>query len=275
MRRLVELDGERGLAGKEQRVHAGRGRHVPHRLHQTAEMQGVGRRAQKDGRLEAQDDVGARSRVHAAARNGRQVHFLQRVLHAPGPDMRAISGHHEHRLAGLETHGEQRPRIGPGAGLAIDMGVAEHPRHAGRSGRREHHPAAPGPHRVGHGGVGAVGRMLGGIRHHFGFVDHRPLAEIVNAADIARRKPEAVESSAVERAVLVEERHRGRELLVLNRGELVTRSSIEPRRPHVGAGGAIAIVAKLVERREPGVAGFVGACVGHAAFPLPLHRLIE
>ncbi len=107
-------DAHAGLAGDEQRAHRGLARIGAERLQGAPEMQRVGRRAQHDGRLEADHDIGAGTRIHAAAGQGRQAHFGQRVLHAPGPDMGAVAGDHEHRVAVAEIHGVQRPRIGPG-----------------------------------------------------------------------------------------------------------------------------------------------------------------
>jgi hypothetical protein len=148
-------------------------------LHHPAQVQRVGRRAQQDGRLEPADHVRPGAGVHAAAGQDRQAHLGQRHLHAPGEDMRAVAGDHEHRVAVPEVHRVQRPRVGPGPLLAVDVAVAEHARRAGRAGRGEPHPAALRPDRVVHRRVGAVGRMFDGVGGHLVLVQHRPLRDEV------------------------------------------------------------------------------------------------
>ena len=98
-----------GLAGNKQRAHRCGARIDAERLHRAPEMQRVGRRTEQDGWLVADDNVGSRPGIHAAARQRRQAHFGERVLHAPGQHMRPIAGDHEDRIAFAEVHRDEAP----------------------------------------------------------------------------------------------------------------------------------------------------------------------
>lgn len=81
------------------------------------------------------------------------------------------------------------------------MSVTKHPWRASRAGRGKHHPAALGPHLIGDRRIGPVGRVLGGVCHHFGLVDDRPFFEIVDAADIGRQQAISLEAALSPRNV--------------------------------------------------------------------------
>jgi hypothetical protein len=88
--------------------------------------------------------------------------------------------------------------------------------------------------------------MLGSIFHHLHFVDDGPFAEIIDAADVAWQQAESLEAAAIKRTVLVKEWYRRTELLVLYRNKLVARGGIQARRPHIGIGRTIGVVAKFL-----------------------------
>ena len=90
------------------------------------------------------------------------------------------------------------------------------------------------------------------VLRHLGFIDDRPFGDqIINGFDIGRRETEAIESPAIERAVLVEKRRDGRDLGILDRADLVLRGRIEPRRPVFFRAGLISVFAKFIEHAEP------------------------
>ncbi len=215
-------------------------------------MERVRGRTEQDRRLEAQHDVGARLRIHAAAGNARQAHLGERHLDAPRPDMGTEAGDHEDGIAFAEVHRMHRPRIGPRPELAVDVAVAEDARRAGAAGGREHHPAALGPDPIVHRGEGAVRRIGRRILHHLGLVEHRPLGdEVVDTPDVRRDEAEPVEAAAIEGAVLVEKRRDGGDLAVLDGAQLVARGGVELGRPVAVGARPIAVMAMPLDRLEP------------------------
>jgi len=69
--------------------------------------------------------------------------------------------------------------------------------------------------------------MLGGVGHHLGLVDDRPLRQIVDGPDVRRQESEAVEAAPIEPAVLVQERRQDGQLGVLDRAQLVSRARLD------------------------------------------------
>jgi hypothetical protein len=105
--------------------------------------------------------------------------------------------------------------------------------------------------------------MLERVRHHLALVDRRPRLEVVERFQICRDDPEPVEAPAIERRIFVEERREHAQFRDLDRGQLVPRNGLQPRRPDFPIGGAVRIVMKCLERREPGEASLIGARGGH------------
>ena len=190
--------------------------------------------------------------------------------------MGAVAGDHEDGVAVAEVHGMQGPRIGPGPELAIDLRIAEHARRAGGAGGGEHHPAARSPDRLAHGAVGAVGRMQQRVLGHLRLVDHGPFAARSSTVRMSvGDQAEAIEAAAIEVAVLVEERrHRG-DLVVLDRGQLVARGGIEPRRPVIRRTRRIAVMAMAFDGGKPGLPRRRGAVrpIRHGLSPLMVKLL--
>jgi hypothetical protein len=104
--------------------------------------------------------------------------------------------------------------------------------------------------------------MRSGVLHHLALVHDRPFRQVGDGADVVGRQAQALEASAVEIAVLVEKRHGRRELVVLDRGQLVARGAVERWRPVLRRGRLVRIALVALQSLEPAaprLASAVGA----------------
>jgi len=244
-------DPGRGLPAHQQGAHGTPARIDAPRLHRAAQMERVRGRADDDGRLESIDDGRPHLGGHPAPGNARHVHLGERGVDAPGEHVRPEAGADQRAIAWTEAERMKRPRVGPRPQLAVDLGVAEDARAPRRAGRGEHHPAPGGPQIVTVSRVGAERRGGLHVRDHLRFVDDRPSRQVFGGGDVGGRQAQAVEASAVERAVLVEERRQRRELRILDRREFVAARTVERRRPVAFRCRRIGIAAIAVHHSEP------------------------
>ena len=218
-----------------------------------ARIERVGRRAAEDRRTVFVDEARARAGVEPAAGDDRDAHQVERVVHAPEPDVRPVA------------EGERAPSRGPaGSPSPTSRARSTTPTSAGRiacsgtlararggAGAREQLPPALEPAAVVDRGVRAPRGVLGDVVRHLLLGGDRDLRQVVEAADVARLETEAVELAPVEGNAFVGEAHGQRQLRALNGAELVGGGQVERGGPGGLAVRALRITLKLDDGVEP------------------------